>query len=87
MVGERDRAVILSGMSIVDECHIVATLDKMDAFSKFHFNRIFIGDDWKGNSRWEQTKTEMDRKGVELVFLPHTNGISTTAITEAINHI
>lgn len=87
VVGERDRADVLSGMSVVNECHIVTTLDKMDAYSKFYFNTIFIGDDWKGNLRWEQTKLEMDNIGVKLVFLPHTNGISTTAITTAINQI
>lgn len=87
VVGELERAEVLSGMSVVDECHIVTTLDKMDAYAKFHFDRIFIGDDWRGNSRWEQTKTEMDSIGVQLVFLPHTSGISTTAITESINNI
>ena len=87
VVGEHERAEVLSGMSVVDECHIVTTLNKMDAYSKYHFNTIFIGDDWKGNPRWEQTKLEMDNIGVKLVFLPHTNGISTTAISKAINHI
>ena len=87
VVDERERAEVLSGMSVVDECHIVTTLNKMDAYSKYHFNTIFIGDDWKGNPRWEQTKLEMDNIGVKLVFLPHTNGISTTAISKAINHI
>ena len=87
VVGERERAEVLSGMSVVDECHIMTTLNKMDAYSKYHFNTIFIGDDWKGNPRWEQTKLEMDNIGVKLVFLPHTNGISTTAISKAINHI
>ena len=87
IAGEFERAEIISNMLMVDECHIVTTLDKMNAYANFHFNKIFIGDDWKGNPRWEQTKTEMDSIGVLLVFLPHTSGISTTAITEAINHI
>ena len=86
VMSETERAEIVGSIGVVDECHIVTTLDKMDAYSKFHFNKIFIGDDWKGNARWEQTKAEMDRIGVELVFLPHTNGVSTTAITEAIHH-
>lgn len=84
---EQERAEILLGLSVVDECHIVTTLDKLDAYSKYHFNTIFIGDDWKGNSRWEQTKVDMEQIGVKLVFLPHTGGISTTAITEAICHV
>ena len=86
VVGEQERAEILKGMKLVDEVHIVTTLDKTDAHAKFNFNTIFIGDDWKGNARWEQTKMEMESIGVTLTFLPHTNGISTSIITETINH-
>ena len=85
VIGEQERSETIMGMSVVNECHIVNTLDKIDALSKFHFNTIFIGDDWKGNSRWEQTKREMDAFGVTLLYLPHTSGISTTIITQALN--
>ena len=86
VIGEQERVELLSGFSIVDECHIVSTLDKMDAYAKFQFNIIFIGDDWKGNPRWENTRKEMEEIGVELKFLPHTNGISTTVLSKVINH-
>lgn len=86
VVVEKERAKLLSSLSIVDECHIVSTLDKMDAYNKFHFEVIFIGDDWKGNPRWEYTCREMEGVGVDVKFLPHTNGISTTVLTEKINH-
>ena len=81
VIGEQERAETLLGMSVVDECHIVNTLDKKDAYSKFHFNTIFIGDDWKGNARWEQTRMDMKAIGVDVRFLPHTNGISTTMLS------
>ncbi len=84
VVGELERAEVLSGMSVVDECHIVTTLDKMDAYAKFHFDAIFIGDDWKGNSRWVRTQEEMKSLGVDLVYLPHTSGVSSTALTDII---
>ena len=84
VVGECERAEVLGGMSVVDEVHIVTTLDKLDAHIKFNFNTIFIGDDWKGNPRWEQTCIEMGNIGVEVKFLPHTDGVSTTQLTKAI---
>ncbi len=62
IIGEKERAELLSSMSIVDDCHIVSTLDKMDAYNRYHFNIIFIGDDWKGNPRWECTRREMDNR-------------------------
>lgn len=84
IVCEEDRAELVRSIDGVNECFIASTLDKMDVYSKCHFDRIFIGDDWKGNPRWEQTRIDLNNYGVELVFLPHTNGISTTALSKKI---
>lgn len=84
VINEEERAEIVRNIKCVDECYIVTTLDKKDAYKKFHFDAIFIGDDWKGNSRWERTQEEMKSMGVDLVYLPHTSGVSSTALTEII---
>lgn len=87
VISESERSEIVRNIKGVDQCVITRTLDKMDAYSKFHFDVIFIGDDWKGNSRWERTKEELGKIGVDLVFLPHTDGISSTALTDVIKHM
>lgn len=84
VINEEERAEIVRNIKCVDECCIVTTLDKKVAHEKFHFDAIFIGDDWKGNSRWERTQEEMKSIGVDLVYLPHTSGVSSTALTEII---
>jgi glycerol-3-phosphate cytidylyltransferase len=84
VINEEERAEIVRNIKCVDECYIVTTLDKKDAHEKFHFDAIFIGDDWKGNSRWERTQEEMKSIGVDLVYLPHTSGVSSTALTKII---
>ena len=86
IVNELDRNEIVAGLSMVNESRVVTTLDKLDAHEKFQFNTIFIGDDWKGNPRWEQTQIEMDNIGVKLVYLPHTDGISSSILTETLLH-
>lgn len=80
-----DRARIVQALKVVDEVHVVNTLDKVDAYKKYKFDAIFIGDDWKGNPRWEKTGELFKRVGVDLVFLPHTNGISTTQIVNGLS--
>ena len=80
IIDESERQIIVSNMKSVDECHVVDTLDKIDALEKYGFDAIFIGDDWKGNPRWEATEAEMKKRGVDVVFLPHTNGISSTEL-------
>ena len=43
---------------------------------------IFIGDDWKGNSRWSQTEVDMQKVGVDVVYLSYTKGVSSTLLRE-----
>ena len=87
VIVEEERAEIVRNIKAVDECVITTTLDKLKAQEKYHFNAIFIGDDWKGNSRWEQTKKDLAERGVDVVFLPHTDGICSTLLTGVIKGI
>ena len=80
VIPEEDRAEIVRNMKSVDEVVIASTLDKEEALAKYHFDVIFIGDDWKGNPRWERTRIDLEKHGVDLVYLPHTNGISSTEL-------
>ncbi len=87
VMNEAERAEIVRNIKAVDGCAIVSTLDKEDALSRFGFDAIFIGDDWRGNARWEQTERDMARHGVDVVYLPHTNGVSSTALADVIMDI
>ncbi len=80
VIKEDERRIIVENIKAVDECIIVTTLDKVEIYNKLHFDAIFIGDDWKGNPRWEQTKTDLAEFGVDVVFLPHTDGVTSTML-------
>lgn len=80
VIPENERVEIIRNIKAVDEAVLCDTLDKEKALEEHHFDVIFIGDDWKGNPRWEKTKEAMAEKGVDLVFLPHTDGISSTIL-------
>ena len=84
VMGQESRMAIVSEMRHVDKVVLAETLDKKDAWEKYHFDKIFIGDDWKGNARWEETGREMAELGDELVWLPHTKDISSTLIRKKI---
>ncbi len=87
VIVEQERAEIVRNIKAVDECVITSTLDKLDALEKYHFDAIFIGDDWKGNPRWEQTRQELAERGVDLVFLHHTDGVSSTQLASVLKSI
>ena len=87
IINQEERALIVENIKAVDKCFIAETLDKDIALSQLGFNVIFIGDDWKGNPRWEQTKIKLANKGVDVVFLPYTRGISSTKLGKIIKTI
>ncbi len=88
VINEKDRLEIVKNIKAVDEVVFADTLDKNEMLNRLHFNAIFIGGDWKGNPRWEKTKEEMAKIGVDVVFLPHTEGVTSTELREVKeNHI
>ena len=82
VIPEEDRAAIVGELRCVDQVIITSTLDKTEMHRQLQFNKIFIGDDWKGNDRWKKTEQEMKAVGVELIYIPYTQGISSTIIKQ-----
>ena len=80
-----ERVAIIEELKSVDKVIICDTLNKTSIAKEMNINKIFIGDDWKGNPRWEKTKQEMAEIGVEVVFLPHTDGTSSTMLREKLS--
>lgn len=77
-----ERVEIVRAIKYVDEVIVTKTLDKKTVWEKIRFDEIYIGDDWKGNTRWEQTGKEMEALGAKLVFLPYTRDTSSTMLRE-----
>lgn len=86
VINELERQIILSNIKAVDQCIIATTLDKVEAWKQLHFDAIFIGDDWKGNARWKQTEEDLAPYGAEVVYLPHTDGVSSTMLRSEEEH-
>ena len=80
-----ERMDIISSIRYVDKVVECNTLDKVEMQKRLHFDKIFIGDDWKGNERWAKTEKEMAELGAEVVYLPHTDGTSSTILREKLN--
>lgn len=80
VIPEEERRLIVANIKAVDACEIVDTLDKVENYKRFHYNAVFIGDDWKGNARWTQTEKDLAPYGVDVVYLPHTKGVCSTEL-------
>ncbi len=80
VINENERVEIVSNIKAVDEAVIVDSLDKEALLEKIHFDAVFIGDDWKGSQRWNETEEALAKHGVDVVYLKHTDGISSTIL-------
>lgn len=81
-----ERAAIVGAIKYVDR--VVPQLDKnkVEAWNKYHFQKMFVGSDWKGTPQWKKFEEDFAPLGVEIVYLPHTDGISSTQLRENIKN-
>ena len=76
------RFAIVEAIKYVDKVVPQTTLDKYDAWEDLHFDALFHGDDWKGSTMYDTIEKKLKSVGCDLVFLPHTDGISSTLLRE-----
>ena len=84
IIDEVDRKRIIESVKGVDRVVINRFRDKMKLWELYHFDVIFIGDDWKGTERWIKFEKELKKINVDVVYVPYTKGISTTEIKQMI---
>ena len=77
-----ERVAIVEAIRYVDKVVPQTSMDKMQAWEKHRFDAIFHGDDWKGSKLYNEIEEKLKAVGVDMVFLPHTEGVSSTALAE-----
>lgn len=78
------RISIVGALKYVDEVIPQTSMDKLQAWNQYRFDAIFHGDDWKGSSMYNDIEMQFKKLGVDVVFIPHTDGISSTDIAKRI---
>ena len=84
IINENDRKRIIESVKGVDRAEINRFRDKIKLWELYHFDVIFIGDDWKGTERWNHFEKVLAEINVDVVYVPYTQGISTTDIKKRI---
>lgn len=82
-----ERARIVEAIRYVDKVVPQTSYDiegKKRAAEENHIDIMFVGDDWKGTDKWNRIEQEMNAIGVKVIYLPHTDGISSTKLREYI---
>ena len=89
VIPEQDRIAIVRAIKYVDEVVPQTDMDKLATVQKYHINAVFVGSDWKGTSAWQQYEKDFLEKGngCEVVYLDHTDGISSTILRKRLNNL
>ena len=79
-----ERKEIVKSIKYVDEVVPQINRDKFAAWQEIGFDVMFVGDDWKGSSLFEQVQRRFNNVGVDIVYFPYTQGTSSTILREKI---
>ncbi|HRV29200.1 MAG TPA: adenylyltransferase/cytidyltransferase family protein [Spirochaetia bacterium] len=80
IINENDRMAIVSAIRYVDEVIPQENMDKFEIVKKFNCDAVFVGSDWKGTPEWDKYEEEFSSVGCVVVYLEHTDGISSTIL-------
>lgn len=81
-----DRCAIVEAIKYVDKVVPQQDKNKLAAWERLHFDKMFVGSDWKGTKAWDGFEGQFAPLGVEIVYLSHTDGISSTILREKIGN-
>lgn len=79
------RIEIVAAIKWVDQVVPQTTMDKMQAWNELHFDIMFHGDEWKGSELFNKYEKVFAVVGAKIVYLPHTEGISSSLLREKRN--
>ena len=80
-----DRCAIVEAIKYVDKVIPQKNMDKLSVVKSIGANAVFVGSDWKGSAQWKEYERVFAEVGCAVVYLDHTDGISSTILREKLN--
>ena len=85
IICEKDRIEIVKSIKYVDKVVPQNNMDKLSAVKEYGADVVFVGSDWKGTDAWNKYEEQFLQLGCTVVYLDHTDGISSTILRERLN--
>lgn len=90
MIPFEDRKAIVESIRYVDKVVPQTSVDidsKKQAAMENHVDMMFVGSDWQGTEKWNHLEQELASVGVKVMYLPHTNGISSSMLRCVVSNV
>lgn len=85
IINEHERMAIVAAIRYVDKVVPQADMEKLRSVKELRVEAVFVGSDWKGTEAWNQYEKEFAAVDCAVVYLDHTDGISSTILREKIS--
>lgn len=85
IIRERDRVEIVESIRFVDKVVLQKNMDKLSVVKELKCDAVFVGSDWKNTEAWNNYEKQFAKLNCEVVYLEHTDGISSTILRERLN--
>ncbi len=85
IINLEDRIAVLSACKYVDLAIPHNNSDKIRAWNKIKFDVLIIGDDWYDSESYNMFEKQLKEKGVKVIYVPYTKGVSVTILRERIS--
>ena len=83
----QERMEIVEAIKFVDEVVPQVNYDKEEAWNNLKFDKMFVGDDWKGTDKWNQIEEDFKKLNVAIHYFSYTAHTSSTKLREILNKI
>ena len=87
VIAEPERVAIVEAIRYVDRVVLQSNMDKLSAVREYGADAVFVGSDWQGTPAWEQYERDFAEVGCKVVYLDHTDGISSTHLREKLGKV
>lgn len=82
-----NRCAIIESIKYVDQVVPQHNKDKYAAWERYHFNKMFVGSDWRGSEAWIRFEKQFAPVGVEIIYIDYTEGVSSSILRDKISRL
>jgi glycerol-3-phosphate cytidylyltransferase len=82
-----ERKSIVEAIRYVDKVVPQETRDKLAAWEKYRFDKMFVGDDWKGSELFNNLEVKFKTRNVDIIYFPYTKGTSSTYLRSVLDSL
>ena len=82
-----ERIEIVNSIKCVDVTVPQLSMDKVDAWKRYKFDVLIVGDDWDQTEKWEKIELDLEKRGARVIYIPYTKRTSSTMINSVLNDL